>query len=179
MKQVLLTLVAGFMISAATAQGITSDITPNNSWLKIGVNMGIPVDDVSDYTSFAAGLDLKGQKMVTRHIGLGLTSGFTHFFASNNGAGVTTLPIGFMARYYQAPKGIFIGVDLGYKFIFDDFSDNGIGGFYVRPQIGYHNYDWNFFAYYDNVFRADIDGGNIGNVGIGVAYNLRFKKSGN
>jgi hypothetical protein len=40
--------------------------------------------------------------------------------------------------------------------------------------LGYHNYDWNVFAFYNQVFRADpsID---VQSIGLAVTHNLRFK----
>ncbi|MEI9955328.1 MAG: hypothetical protein WDM90_03245 [Ferruginibacter sp.] len=45
---------------------------------------------------------------------------------------------------------------------------------YVKPQLGYHNYAWNLFAFYNQVFRNSgyID---IQTVGVAATYNIRFK----
>ena len=84
------------------------------------------------------------------------------------------VPLGLMFRYYPQPEGLFVGTDLGYSF----FTGNGAsesGGAYVRPQVGYHNYNWNIFTYYNHVFTAD-PGIDVQSIGISWTYNIRFKK---
>lgn len=151
----------------------TSDITPRNSWLKLGANIGAPVGNAANYSSVVAGLELKGQFMETEHIGIGLTTGYNHFFGKDNFSGFGTIPVGAFVRVYPKAEGFFAGLDGGYSFIAAD--GNPKGGAYLRPQLGYHNYHWNFFGYYNNIFRPDSNGGNIGSLGIGVTYNVRFK----
>ncbi|MEO5789791.1 MAG: hypothetical protein ACOH2D_16605 [Gelidibacter sp.] len=146
------------------------DISSKNSWLKIGLNAGVPMGDASDVSSFALGLDLKGQYLVTPHFGIGLTTGYDHFFGKDGVDDFGIIPAAAFARYYFKPKGLFLGVDLGYGFLTN--VDNNAGGLYVNPQIGYHNRDWNFYAYYQNTFAEnDFD---IQVLGIGATYNLRF-----
>jgi hypothetical protein len=88
---------------------------------------------------------------------------------STEGFGV--IPVGFMGRYYPKSSGFFVGADVGYTF-FTDFDANE-GGFYVRPVAGYHNYNFKFFAFYNQVFQGDpsID---VQTIGIAVTYNLKF-----
>ena len=147
------------------------EITKKNSWLKIGVNAGVPVGDVSTYTSFAAGVDLSGQFMASKNFGIGVASGYTHFFPKSGFNSFGTVPLGLLLRYYPQYKGFFAGADVGYTFI---TTSGSTGGLYVKPQLGYHNYDWNLFAFYNEVFR---NSGyiNIQTVGIAATYNIRFK----
>lgn len=172
MKKII--LVAAIMCSTAVvfAQE-TTEITSKNSWLKAGLSAGVPVGDVADFSSFVLGLDLKGQLMSTPHLGIGLTTGYNHFFAKDNFESFGTVPLGAFIRVYPKAQGFFAGTDLGYSFITN--VDNADGGFYVKPQIGYHNYSWNIFGYYNGIFRSDNSGGNIQHVGIGATYNIRFK----
>lgn len=150
----------------------TEEITKKNSWLKLGINAGVPVGDISNYSSFVAGLELKGQLMETNHVGIGLTTGYNHFFAKNNLQSFGTIPLGAFIRVYPAAKGFFAGLDGGYSVVTG--IDNAKGGAYIKPQLGYHNYDWNVFGFYNNIFRSDVNGGNIAHVGIGATYNIRF-----
>lgn len=150
-----------------------SDITPKNSWLKLGANIGAPVGNAANYSSVVAGLELKGQFMETEHLGIGLTTGYNQFFGKENFSGFGTIPLGAFIRVYPSAAGFFAGLDGGYSFVTGEGSPKG--GAYLRPQIGYHNYNWNFFGFYDNIFRSDLNGGNIGSVGLGVTYNVRFK----
>jgi len=172
-KRVIIAITALIISNSVLAQVKTSsDITKKNSWLKIGLNAGVPVGNASDFYSFVPALELKGQLMETNHFGIGLTTGYNHFFAKNNGNDFGTVPVGAFIRVYPASKGFFAGVDGGYSFI---TGVNGAkGGAYVKPQLGYHNYDWNVFGFYNHIFRSDINGGSIAHVGIGATYNIRF-----
>ena len=172
MKKLILATAIAFTAFGAFAQNTTSDITSKNSWLKAGLSAGVPVGDLADYSSFVLGLDLKGQLMSTPNLGIGLTTGYNHFFAKNNAEDFGTIPAGAFVRVYPKSKGFFAGTDVGYSFVTN--AGNNDGGFYVKPQIGYHNYAWNIFGYYNGIFRSDNTGGNIQHVGIGATYNIRF-----
>lgn len=174
MKRILLVFALGLLIGMNVhAQSKTTEITAKNSWLKLGANIGVPVGDIADFSNLTVGLELKGQLMETDHIGIGLTTGYNHYFVKNNQDDFGIIPLGGFVRVYPSPSGFFAGLDAGYSFVTG--YDNAKGGVYLRPQLGYHNYDWNFFGFYNNVFRPDNDGGNIGSVGLGATYNIRFK----
>lgn len=170
MKKVIL-LVALLVAGTTFAQDVDIDhVNSDNSWLKLGLNTGLPVGDADDFSSLTLGLDLKGQILVTPNFGVGVATGYTHFFAKDEGEDFGIVPVAGFARYYFKPKGVFAGVDFGYGFLTN--IDNNSGGLYVNPQLGYHNEDWNFFAFYQNTFAEnDVD---IQVVGIGATYNLRF-----
>ncbi|MTE25260.1 hypothetical protein GJQ66_13825, partial [Microbacterium sp. ZXX196] len=75
----------------------------------------------------------------------------------NNDFGV--VPVAALVRVYPQKTGFYGGADLGYGFIVgnDKVASNYTtampdGGFYLRPEIGYHNRDWNFFIQYTKVF---------------------------
>lgn len=157
----------------ANAQSKTTEITAKNSWLKLGGSVGIPVGDIADVSNFTVGLELKGQLMETDHLGIGLTTGYNHYFVKNDLDDFGIVPLGVFVRVYPNPSGFFAGLDGGYSFVTG--YDNAKGGAFLRPQIGYHNYDWNIFGFYNNVFRPNSDGGNIGSIGLGATYNIRFK----
>ena len=169
MKKVIL-LVALFVAGTTFAQTHEVNVTSQNSWLKVGLNAGLPVGDLDDFSSFSVGLDLKGQYLVTPNFGIGLATGYTHLLGKDGVDDLGIIPAAGFARYYFRPSGLFLGADVGYGFLTN--IDNNSGGLYVNPQIGYHNEDWNFFAYYQNTFAEhDVD---IQVVGIGATYNLRF-----
>jgi hypothetical protein len=152
----------------------TEEVTNKNSWLKAGLEASVPVGKTSDGSSFAAGVVLSGQWMVTKNFGLGVTSGYTHFFAKNDGEDGGIVPAGLLLRYYPMAKGFFVGTDVGYSFLTNAPSDVS-GGFYVKPQVGYHNYSWNFYAFYNQVF-LDKGYNDIQNVGVAATYNIRFNR---
>src|SRR5690606_4406774 len=134
------------------------------------------------------------QNLVTPGFGLGIATGYTHYFArendglNNNDFGV--VPAAALIRIYPRDTGFYFGTDLGYGFIVgdDEVASNDAaetqrpdGGFYIKPEIGYHNNDWNFFLQYQKVFTGDT--GNIGNqsynagsIGVGASYNIPLGK---
>jgi hypothetical protein len=177
MKKILLTFALVSIGLSAYSQQVTDldQVNEDNSWLKAGLNIAAPVGNQADFSSFALGLDLAGQFMRTDNFGLGIASGYTHYFkkdvVGSNDFGV--IPLGVMLRYYPKSEGLFVGTDLGYSFI----TGNGggeTGGIYFRPQIGYHNYDWNIFAYYNQVLISDPFN-DVTSIGIAWTYNIRFK----
>lgn len=157
--------------SSFFAQQKDIEITPNNSWLKAGLTTGIPVGDASDVSSFNLGIDLRGQYLFNPNFAIGVASGYNHFFGKDGFEDFGVIPVAGFARYYFTPNGLFIGSDVGYGLLTN--VDNNDGGLYVNPQIGYHNRDWNIYAYYQNTFAEnDLD---LQTVGVGVTYNIRFK----
>src|SRR5882672_4867171 len=171
MKKVLIFSALAILFAAVQANAQSTTITPRNSWLKLGANVGIPVGNVSNYSGFTAGLELKGQVLETNYLGLGLTAGYDHYFGKKGFSDFGMVPLGAFIRLYPQSSGFFFGTDLGYSVLTG--IDGGKGGFYLKPQLGYHNYDWNVFAYYNDVFRSDDKGGSIASVGIGATYNIR------
>ncbi|MEB2779514.1 hypothetical protein U3A58_03835 [Algoriphagus sp. C2-6-M1] len=177
MKKLILSLtlmLAAFASYAQVTRDI-EDINDDNSWLKLGLNLGVPVGDLGDYSSFAFGLDVAGQFMRTDNFGLGVVTGYTKYFKDSEVAGAQdfgAIPLGLMLRYYPEPSGFFVGTDLGYTFLTGDAASDG--GFYIRPQVGYHNYDWNIFAFYNQVFTS-APAMDIQTIGVAATYNIRFK----
>ena len=149
------------------------EVTSKNSWLKVGLEAGVPVGKTSDFSSFAPGVVLSGQWMATKNFGIGGTTGYTHFFAKNNGEDIGVIPAGLLLRYYPQSQGFFVGTDLGYSFLTE--VPGKTGGAYIKPQLGYHNYSWNFYGYYNHVFLND-GYNDVQNVGIAATYNIRFRK---
>lgn len=165
-----ISIVIGVLVGAVLTNAQTKrEISGTNSWLKLGVVAGVPVSNTSDYSTVSAGVDLRGQYLLNPNVGIGLTTGYNHFFGKDNVEDLNVIPVGAMVRYYPKSKGLFLGTDLGYSFVTNSGVD---GGFYLRPQIGYHNSDWNFYGYYDHIFTNYND---VQSVGLGASYNLKFK----
>ncbi|SHO63765.1 hypothetical protein [Algoriphagus zhangzhouensis] len=179
MKKLLLSFALILMgVSAFSQQRVREldEINEDNSWLKLGVNLGAPVGDLSNYSSFALGLDVAGQFMRTDNFGLGVASGYTQYFKKSDvsyAENFGVIPLGVMFRYYPQPSGFFVGTDAGYSFFTGDGMSES-GGAYIRPQLGYHNYDWNIFGFYNHVFNSD-PGIDVQAIGVAVTYNIRFK----
>ncbi len=163
------------MLSSATAQiapNHASEINRKNSWLKVGLNAGIPFGNLADVSSAVGGIEIKGQLMSTKNLGIGLSSGYNHFFPKEGFSNWGNIPAAAFIRYYPQRTGVFVGADLGYGFITG--SANNTGGLYARPQLGYHNRQWNFFGFYNGIFRSSGNGGHLQFAGIGATYNIMF-----
>jgi hypothetical protein len=173
-------LLSGILLStalAASAQSNTKSdagepISEKNAWLKIGLNLAAPIGDASKIASFAPGLDLRGQYMLTNHFGLGLATGYNHYLGKSPVSDFGAIPLALMLRYYPKSQGVFVGADAGYSFLTNIAGLNG--GFTFKPQIGYHNYNWNFSGFYNHIFTkgAALD---IQSIGLSASYNIRFK----
>lgn len=148
------------------------EVTSKNSWLKVGLEAGVPVGKTSDFSSFAPGLILSGQWMATKNFGIGGSTGYTHFIGKDGAEDFGVIPLGLLLRYYPQSQGFFVGTDVGYSFL---TKGSETGGAYVKPQLGYHNYSWNFYGYYNQVFLSK-GLNNVQNVGIAATYNLHFRK---
>lgn len=146
-------------------------LTEKNSWLKAGITAGIPVGDVSNFSSVSLGVDLRGQYMANPHLGVGIATGYNHFIGKNEADDFGMVPLGLFARYYFHESGWFIGSDLGYGFLTN--IDNNYGGLYVNPHLGYNTEDWNFYGYFQNTFSENSV--NVQSVGVGITYNISFK----
>lgn len=113
---------------------------------KVGANLGLPVGDAADISSFSIGLDVAYHWEVADSFTAGIASGFTNAFGKketfSTGAGsisfnyddVQFLPIAASGRFAASDK-FSVGADLGYAIGISDGID---GGFYYRPIVGYN-----------------------------------------
>jgi hypothetical protein len=174
MKGFMVSALALCMITGATAQNTPEhkdNLNSRTSWLKAGVSAGIPVGNTAAYSSFTAGAIVNAQMMANPHLGLGLTSGYSHYFGKNGGQDFGAIPLGALVRYYAHEPGLLAGTDLGYTFTTN--IPGSTGGFYVKPQLGWNNYDWNIYGFYNHVF-ANKGIGDLQSLGLAVTYNIRF-----
>ena len=188
-KTIVVGMVMLFSVSVMHGQSM-------KNMIKIGALAGASVP--SGNSAAAVGLDLAYQNLITPHFGLGIATGYQHHFGNENEINGTTIsnnsygvvPVAALIRYYPRAEGIYIGTDVGYgaitgdKEVVTDGSYNAIrpnGGFYLKPEVGYHNRNWNVFAHYSRVFtgnEGEIAVGtasqkyNTGVIGVGVAYNI-------
>lgn len=144
-------------------------VTKKNSWFKAGITAGVPLGDVKDFSSLSLGADLRGQYMITPHLAIGAASGYNHFFGKNGADDFGVVPLALYSRYYFKEEGMFVGGDVGYGYLTNTEES---GGIYINPQVGYHNPNWNIYAFYQNTFAENV---NIRSLGIGATYNIRFK----
>lgn len=163
-------LLIGFIGMSPVFAQQSENITTENSWFKAGLNVGLPLGDLADFTSLTIGADVRGQHLVTPSFGIGIASGYNHFFGTDGASDFGLIPLAGFVRYYAQPNGFFAGVDAGYGFLTN--ANDAKGGLYLSPQIGYHNEKWNFYGYYQHTFADnDLD---IQVIGLGTTYNIMF-----
>lgn len=173
-----------------TAGALSAQSAQMNNMIKVGANVGLAVP--SDNTSMAVGVDVAYQNLITPGFGLGIATGYTHYFGKDNNGytnnDVGVVPVAALIRIYPKQTGFYFGTDLGYGLLTGDNKvasnvalDRPNGGFYLKPEIGYHNQDWNFFVQYQKVFvgsNGDLPNQdyNVGNIGVGFSYNIPLGK---
>lgn len=177
-------------LGLVTAGLLSAQSADMRNMLKIGVNGGFAVP--AENASGVLGMDLSYQNLIHPGFGLGIATGYSHFFGRENG-GINNndfgvVPVAALIRVYPKQTGFYLGTDLGYGFIVGDdkvASNNATnrpdGGFYIKPEIGYHNRDWNFAVQYQKTFTGSTgeigsQKYNAGALGVGVGYNIPLGK---
>ena len=171
MKKAIILCLSFVLVQLSTAQDL-SKMNSSNTWLKAGINAGVPFGDLANTTSFGVGVDLSLQFLETKASGIGIKVGYLNYFGKDNFDDVSIIPLAILYRHYPESKGWFGGLEVGYGITNNVANTNG--GIFVRPHAGIHTDHWNFFAYYDYVSTDDtaIDPQTIG---IGITRNIRFK----
>lgn len=184
MKNLILAL--GLLVASTT---IAQNEKMHNM-IKAGVNGGFALPSTNATAN--AGVDLAYQNLVVPGFGLGIATGYNHFFGKdndgikNNDFGI--VPVAGLIHIYPGKKGFYIGSDIGYGFLVGDKKvasnsnvDRPDGGFYIKPEMGWHNRNWNFSIQYTKLFTGSK--GEIGNqnynaasLGAGISYNLPLGK---
>ena len=172
MKKLIFPAVFSMLCALNSRAQKTTISTHDPNWLKLGIEGALPVGDISSSNSFALGGVLDAQWMANPNFGVGVASGYTHYFAKNSNNGYGAIPVGLLLRYYPKSAGFFAGTDVGYSFLTDVTGKSG--GFYVKPELGYHNYHWNVYAFYNHIALSD-GYPNLQTIGVGVIRNLRFR----
>lgn len=189
MKSLKKSILAVGILGAGLLSAQSADM---KNMIKVGANVGIAVPQ--ENASAALGLDVAYQNLVTPGFGLGIATGYTHYFGRENTVGglavdnndFGVVPVAALVRIYPKQTGFYFGTDLGYGFITGDkqVASNTVvaterpdGGLYIKPEIGYHNRDWNFAVQYQKVFTGDKgeigdQKYNAGALGLGVSYNI-------
>jgi len=128
---------------------------------KVGVNLGLPMQEAGEIASFNIGADIAWLWEVAPNFEAGALTGFTQIFGDGkfkhigdegsysqklatktvgdvytNYSNESFIPIAATGRYYFNSRKMFVGTDLGYAIHVAGDADSG---FYFRPKFG-----WNF-----------------------------------
>lgn len=152
-----------------------SKMSSENTWFKVGLNAGLPTfQGTAGATKFILGLDASLQFLETKASGIGIKSGYSHYFPAVETAKVFgEIPLAIMYRFYPKTRGFFTGLDIGYSLIVN--NANTKGGFMGRPHLGYHGDNWNIFGYYNIVLLTEANQSNLQSVGISITRNIRLR----
>ena len=130
--------------------------------IRLGVNAGIPVGDISDASDLNIGADvayLLGFDMFQA----GPMIGYNRFLVKDFDD-VSFLPIAGTARFGLA--GLELGADVGYALGLTEGLD---GGFYYRPKIGFSLFGLGLIGSYTGI---SVDGATYSSVNIGAEFRL-------
>ena len=180
MKKVLLSAVAVLGFVFANAQETT---------MKIGAHVGMPMGDAKDAVVLNAGADFSYLWEVADNFKAGFGTGITAYMPEEqeismpSGINMTTfqltytttkvkgdtslfIPITGTAEY-SFTENIFAGVDLGYAI---GIAPDGVeGGLLYQPKVGYQTEKFDVFVGYKGISQ---DGGTYSSVNLGFAYKL-------
>lgn len=129
MKKLVLSIMAVLAFTWAQAQ---------DSGIKLGGHVDVPIGDASDLTSIGFGADLAYMFDVSEEFKLGATVGYLSYQGKKEHGekrdNLGFLPIAAVAQFSLA-ENIFIGADVGYALGLS--PDYNKGGFYYMPKVGY------------------------------------------
>jgi len=176
LKVILIGLVSVFMTNFTNAQNPDlSKVSTDNTWFKVGINAGLPIlQENNKMTKFILGLDASLQFLETRSSGIGIKSGYSHYFSNDDTSeSIGEIPLAIMYRFYPKSSGFFAGIDVGYSVVLH--SPDTKGGYMARPHLGYHGYNWNIFGYYNIVLLGAEGQSDLQSIGISITRNIRLR----
>lgn len=141
---------------------------------KLGANVGLPMGDAADVTSFTVGVDGSYLWPVAADFNLGIASGYSMWIGKDvtipavgtiKGRNINLVPIAASGQYKLTPE-FSLGLDIGYGIFFGDNVDDG--GLYYAPKAAYH-----FGQSEINLsYRGVSDEGSASSINLGYAYSF-------
>ena len=138
-----------------------------------GLNAGIPVGDVGDFTTFAIAVELGYLLEVSDEFSVGPKAGYNHFFGDKVEEGIVEIeyddiqfiPIGGTARFSITDM-FSVGTDLGYAVGVNEGND---GGFWYQPFASYGSGSIRGKISYQGI---SADGWTISSVNAGLEFGF-------
>lgn len=143
-----------------------TSVFAQSDW-RLGVNAGIPVGEVDDFSNFQFGADVTYLYDVANILGLGAMVGYSKFFDDNDQdlGDAQFLPIAASGRIGFL-RGFYLGADLGYAI---GLSDGNDGGVYYRPKVGFNLFGLGLIASYSGVNSDGVSYNSI-NLGLEIGF---------
>lgn len=151
--------------------GVTTSVFCQGNF-RFGLNGGIPVGEVEDYSNFHLGADVAYMFNVAQFFEIGPMVGYSHYFTEDINTSLGRINIDDVQFLPVAASGrlgldkIYLGADLGYAIGIDDGND---GGFYYRPLVGYNIGNLGIALSYEGV---SMDGDSFNSVNLGFEIKL-------
>ncbi len=151
-----------------------SSLSMNAQGFRAGVNLGLPIGDIGDFSSFNVGVDLQYLWEVNDGVEVGVTTGYSHFFGKEIDILGTTVKVDDVQFIPIAATGSInlsdefsLGADIGYALGVNTGND---GGFYYRPKVAYGISEAiDIVASYSGV---SVTGGTINAITLGVNFGF-------
>ncbi len=141
---------------------------------RAGINLGLPVGDAGDITTFNIAIDLGYLFEVTEEVQVGPVLGYSHSFGDSIDTLIGSIDIDDIqflpvaaTGHYNFTEEFWFGLDLGYALGLNDGND---GGFYYSPKFAYGvtpNID--ILAAYRGI---SLDGGSFDVLSLGVEFGF-------
>ena len=120
------------LLCAAFAVFAFSNVNAQN--FNVGVNLGLPMGDIKDYSSLNIGVEANYLWQVSEEFDAGILAGYTTFLGKDGADALGYLPIAAAGRF-NVSDDFTIGADLGYAI---GVNPSGIdSGFYYSPKLQY------------------------------------------
>lgn len=163
MKKILFAVIALITMTAAHSQ---------EGNFTIGINGGIPVGDVEEFSTFNIGGEAAYRLSVSEQFKAGALVGYSHFFGDSGEEGDISwevedfqfLPLAASARFNV--NTFFAGADVGYAV---GVNEGNEGGFYYKPLVGINFGKIGVLASYSGISRDNFT---VSSVNLGVEFKL-------
>jgi hypothetical protein len=134
---------------------------------RIGAHLGLPTGDTSDFSNFTYGLDGSYLWPIDDMFSAGVATGYSSYSGKDDYDNYSFIPIAATGRADFAETW-FGALDLGYAIA---TSDNGDGGFYYQPKIGWSDGKVDVFVFYQGISVKDATF-DVSAFGVGGAFKL-------
>lgn len=170
------------IILSAIAVSVFGFVNAQEPIMKIGVNLGMPMGDVKDFTSLVIGADLAYLWPISEDLHVGATVGYLTFIAKEYDmpGGIPGIPQGGKIKpddtaflpiaataQYSINENFFLGADLGYALAMAPSGADS--GMYYQPKAGYQTEKFEIYLGYKGVSRSGASAN-----ALSLGFNYKF-----